>query len=235
LTSYPLELLSQLHVNWLLGDSLFTLPIALGLLFLIVGGLVLWWPRQVLGIFGTPSTPAFWLSIHRMAGVIAVLILLFPAISGLLLAVRGPAEAWLTGQLPLPAHTGRGTGEPVVLQKLLDTAASAIPDMTPVDIRPGRNLVLVVLKSPDSVITGRIWFDAKSGALLHVQDARNAPWPVAFYDFLLRLHEGLLGGLAGRLTVFCIGLAVAAQGLTGGIVYVMRWTQQSANRRDRLA
>jgi vanillate O-demethylase ferredoxin subunit len=231
---YPLELLSQLHMNWLLGDSLFALPIALALLFLIASGLVLCWPRQALGIRGARSTPLFWLSTHRTIGVIAALFLLLPAISGTLLAGRGPAQAWLADNPPVSAHTGGGAIRRVGLQKLLDTAASAIPDMTPVDIRPGRDAVLVVLKSPNTFITGRVWLDAKSGALLRVQNAQNAPRLIAFYDFLLRLHEGLLGGVAGRLVMFCIGLVVAAQSLTGGIVYAMRWARHPANRRNRL-
>lgn len=237
LLNYPLEAILKFHQTWFTGDSAVWLLSFVGLtgFALALSGLYIWWARlqrrsKAFAIIGKPWTLPFWFSLHKTTGAFAFVLIAVMTFTGTLAALRGHIQP-LIRQVPLPSlSTARHieTMQRPRLDDLVSRAARAVPDMAPTDIRLANNVTLVVMRGEKSFITGRVWFDSSSGEILRVQDAQNATWDVVFYDFILRLHDGTIAGLPGRLLVATSGIALIVLYASGFSLYFVR---RSARRK----
>ncbi|MBI1262142.1 MAG: hypothetical protein GC184_10495 [Rhizobiales bacterium] len=236
--AHPLEFMLHFHQTWFADGLSTVLLTTIGLVgfFLSLSGLYLWWPRQhkilqALRIRGPVFTPPFWFSFHKSIGALACLIVAMLSITGALSALRGTVQPLIKQAPDIVAfdHAPEDQGSPISLDSMVKTATTAVHNMTATDMRLYKDVTLVVLRGDDSFITGRVWIDTYSGALIRAQDARNATWDVVLYDFILRLHDGDIAGLGGRIIVALGGLSLILLFLSGFSLYLGR--RRAAVRR----
>ena len=68
----------------------------------------------------------------------------------------------------------------------------------------------------------KVYVDARTGDILKVHDPAGAPPALAFMDSLFAVHTGEVLGLAGRLLVMLIGLALATMVVLGARLWWVR-------------
>lgn len=105
------------------------IEIAAGFAILLVfTGIYLWWPRQqtggVLTVRGTPARRVFWRDLHAVTGIVAGLMIVFLAFSGLLWS--GYWGANVNGKL-----TAMGLGYPAALWDEVPTSTKVSTDVLP--------------------------------------------------------------------------------------------------------
>ncbi|MBK5567019.1 PepSY domain-containing protein [Ensifer sp. SSB1] len=97
-------------------------------ILLVFTGIYLWWPRQqpggVLTVRGTPSRRVFWRDLHAVTGIVAGLLIVFLAFSGLLWS--GYWGATVNAKL-----TSMGLGYPAVLWDDVPTSTKVSTDVLP--------------------------------------------------------------------------------------------------------
>ncbi|KRD64190.1 PepSY domain-containing protein [Ensifer sp. Root278] len=124
------QVVEDLHSLDYFGKSVETIiEIVAGFAILLVfTGIYLWWPRQqtggVLTVRGTPARRVFWRDLHAVTGIVAGLLIVFLAFSGLLWS--GYWGATVNGKL-----TAMGLGYPAVLWDQVPTATKVSTDVLP--------------------------------------------------------------------------------------------------------
>lgn len=232
---FPFELALQLHYRLLSGPLGIALIALNGLVLALIAatGLWQWWPgrgrvRAALKIRkGLPARLRLRQQ-HRSYGAMAGVLVLFSAVTGLLLAV--PDLTW-----PLAA----APAAPAPVQPLADNqidaavalAARQFPRSPLRDVRFGADGVLAInlfaaSGAPRAVDQVRI--DAGHGTVLsHVPAAANpALWAIA-----LPLHTGESFGLPGRLLILLEAAVLIFLAFSGPLL----WWRARAARRVRKA
>lgn len=124
------QVVEDLHSLDYFGKSVETIiEIVAGFAILLVfTGIYLWWPRQqtggVLTARGTPARRVFWRDLHAVTGIVAGLLIVFLAFSGLLWS--GYWGATVNGKL-----TAMGLGYPAVLWDQVPTSTKVSTDVLP--------------------------------------------------------------------------------------------------------
>ncbi|MBV7516099.1 PepSY domain-containing protein [Ensifer sp. ENS12] len=124
------QVVEDLHSLDYFGKSVETIiEIVAGFAILLVfTGIYLWWPRQqtggVLTVRGTPARRVFWRDLHAVTGIVAGLLIVFLAFSGLLWS--GYWGATVNGKL-----TAMGLGYPAVLWDQVPTSTKVSTDVLP--------------------------------------------------------------------------------------------------------
>ncbi|MEI2297673.1 PepSY-associated TM helix domain-containing protein [Ensifer sp. MJa1] len=97
-------------------------------ILLVFTGIYLWWPRQqtggVLSVRGTPARRVFWRDLHAVTGIVAGLLIVFLAFSGLLWS--GYWGSAVNGKL-----TTMGLGYPAALWDEVPTSSKVSTDVLP--------------------------------------------------------------------------------------------------------
>ncbi|MEI3849987.1 MULTISPECIES: PepSY-associated TM helix domain-containing protein [Ensifer] len=124
------QVVEDLHSLDYFGKSVETIiEIVAGFAILLVfTGIYLWWPRQqtggVLTVRGTPARRVFWRDLHAVTGIVAGLLIVFLAFSGLLWS--GYWGGTVNGKL-----TAMGLGYPAVLWDEVPTSTKVSTDVLP--------------------------------------------------------------------------------------------------------
>jgi uncharacterized iron-regulated membrane protein len=218
---YPLRALAAFHHDWLLGQNGARVQSALGVAALVTmtAGFIAWWPgtrrvRKVLAHRPKSNRSAALYWIHSGLAFLTLPLTIVMVVSGLLIADRGDLQPLISAPPAVAA--------PVVRMDVFASHAAMIaraeqnaPGMTAHDLRflPGR--LLVVLRTPESLITGRVWLRTDTGEVLSAQHRDNADRGTAIYDFLLRLHDGEWLGIAGKTLAFTAGFSLVAVAALG--------------------
>lgn len=232
LLSFPLEAALQWHYHLMDGATGLAL-VALGgaVLALLSGtGLALWWPAK--GRWGkslaiNPRMPSrvrlrHW---HRNGGVLASVLLLFSAITGILLSAPDVPAAW-TGALPPPPFQST----PAQIDAAVSLARQQFPEATLRDIRfPRTDRIDINFHAPQR--------DARA---VHVVSVRlSVPQVIkaipadrndALWMKVLPLHTGDSFGVAGTILLLAEALVLAALALTGPWMW---WQARKFSRKAR--
>lgn len=212
---FPLEAALQLHYRLMDGRLGMALVLANGLALALLAatGLKHWWPgrgRVVKGLKINRRAPGRvrlrqW---HRSGGVLASLLVLFSATTGVLLAAPDLLDA-PAAPAPVPPRT------PAQIDRAVASARAAFPGRSVRDVRfPAAELIRVNLLAPDRnaravhVVSVRL----SDGAVLDALPARDNP---ALWMKVLSLHTGDSFGLTGRLLLLGEALVLAALALSG--------------------
>lgn len=203
----------------------------LGAVAFVLTGTILWWrTRRTFKFRLWPkrlSGPALRMH-HRDLGIVAAPILLVIALTGTMMIFRPVATAVLAPLSP-PAQIARDLKPPVVKSGLLSTnlewnniittAHRSFPDaqirILALPKKAGDPITVRMKRAPEWLPNGRstLWFDAATGELLEKRDALSmAPGTQAF-NMAYPLHAGKVGGLAYRLALTAVGLALFLLGL----------------------
>lgn len=202
---------------------------AVFLVLLLVGGLILWWPRggQSLKSAATfnhrlPGS-ARTISLHKVIGLYTLCVLLLISLTALPLSFQPVRDliGWVVGSpmvIPPPPFSVFQRGAPrISMQQAWLRSQQAFPDAEWVSIaypnapRDPVSMELLERGAPHSEAKSYLYLDAYSGKVLRrAPYATQTPLGRKVYLYLLALHSGLVGGLPYQLLllVACLGLPV---------------------------
>lgn len=216
-------------------------------LILIVGGVILWWPRRPTDLKGAlvfnPRLKglAGELSLHKVIGIWATALLLLLTVTGLPIAFD-----WARLPLAWATHSTTDAPKPPKLampkdarltswQSLYDGVRANMPDMTWIAIsppKPGQGALKVEVierSAPHIEAKSYLFFDAVDGHLL-----KAAPYATGVsagrkaYLYILALHSGLVGGIVYQLALVIACFCVPVQAYTGASPYIRKWLRRKA-------
>jgi vanillate O-demethylase ferredoxin subunit len=208
------------------------------LLILSVLGVYLWWPRKprsfVQGFVLNRKLkgPAFTLGLHRTVGAWAVVMLTLSAFTALPNAFDPvKAQIMAVGQTTPEAHP-HSAPAPGLARAPLQGAWDVVQRLTPA---PREVLVHVARKPKDPVeifiieagaphgnARTYLFLDAYSDRVLRFEPYANASIGSRVYYWMLSLHTGEVGGLAGQLLLFLGAGSVPVLAYTGLSAYLRR-------------
>lgn len=229
--------LFELHSSLLLGDTgKAILTTAAGTyLFLLVTGLVLWWPRR-----WPPSFRIHWragllraaVDVHNISGVLLGLLIAVSIASGAYMAWP-PLRTFVTtavGESPVapPKLAAREGARALPLDPLVDQAKALFPGgmvgYIQVPAAPSQPL-RVRLKLPDDPHPNgltSVWLDPASGDVLKVVRWSELDPGNRLVSTIYPLHTGALGGPLHELLVGLTGLALTTLGAAGLLLWWKR-------------
>jgi vanillate O-demethylase ferredoxin subunit len=206
-------------------------------LVLLLGGLLVWRPsrraaRHALSLHPRLPGRAYAISLHKTMALYAGPILLFSALTGVMQAFEWPQTALLaiTGSAPA-AGSGKSRPAPALRRRSIDsawqTAQSMVPDpQRALILAPKRpadpvRFELIGASAPHSEARSELSIDAYSGAVLRFAPYAEASLGQRLLLWLVALHTGQLGGIAGQLLLICGALSVPVLGYAGLRSYLL--------------
>jgi uncharacterized iron-regulated membrane protein len=189
-----------------------------GALFLLVSGMVLWWPGRgrFLAHLKPHAQPPVrrWLSWHRSFGALSLPVLLLVTLTGTLMCYHGGTRSTLQAlfrDAPEPPQPARIAfrGDPIDWSGVLSAARQALPGATLGRVsfpgeRDGR-VTLRVRMPGEWNPTGRstVWIDPYQARVLGVSDATRADTGVQVNNAIYPLHAGTTGPIWNTLVIVC--------------------------------
>lgn len=213
---------------------------------LLVGGIILWWPKSRRGLqhalFFKPALHgrALWLSLHRCVAIYASVLLLTLALTGATQAFTWAQSAvlLLTGSATLgKADTSHHVAGAVRLpiEQLWQHAQALVPTPRATLIRfpkkpdDGVDFELIAADAPHGMARTYLTFDAYTGKVLRFIPYVQASRGHQAYLWLVALHTGMLEGGVVRLLMVLAALSVPVLAVTGIRSYFL------GRRRARLS
>ena len=253
-TDHPAGFVLALHTHLLAGDAGETVVGLGGVLLILLGvtGVYLWWPgkrnlRQGFKVQWRASWKRVNYDLHRVGGILAVLLLGLIALTGTALvfgAFFTDAAHWLTRTPRPPARplSVIQTGvPPLPLDDLIQRADDALPGGVTTRITPPTRpeaAVIVRKKLPGDLHPNGMSFDyldQYSGAPLRVENALLAPAAPRLLNLRYPLHIGSYGGIASRLLHLLVGLTPGTLFVTGCLMWWNRKSGRTRRSRGRAA
>jgi uncharacterized iron-regulated membrane protein len=212
-------------------------------LLLILGGVALWWPASRRGwasawrLDPRLTGQARSTNRHKVVGLVAAPIVLMSALSGLPQALDWYRAGLYTitgsaAPAPLPKSGAPANGALRLPMEQLwqraQTIAPAPQDMlmhVPRKPRAPVDMYLIEHDAPHPNARTYLNFDAYTGAVLSYTPYRANSAGHKLYFFLLSLHTGHVGGLAGQLLLLLGALCVPVLAWTGIGSYLRRRRQ----------
>lgn len=237
------NLLFELHSTLVSKDLGRTALFAAALAYLVLlgAGLVLWWPRRLDRAAFRIARHVGWKrtlwDLHRVGGAVLGVGVLVPVSSGAYMAWRplstavdalagtaavaapprvAPAPAPAAGTMPLPVSALVAAAE-----RALPEGRTAIVQWSPQPSRAVR-----VRKQLDDEVHPNgltaVWLHPATGQVLRVTPWRKASAAQLGFQFIYPLHTGALGGTAHAWAAGAAGLALAALGASGPVLWFVR-------------
>jgi uncharacterized iron-regulated membrane protein len=202
------------------------------LVFLVLSGLYLWWPRKriKIGLSGNVQRLSF--DLHNAIGLFSSLFLLLFATNGTYMALEFwtvPLSYAITHSKPI---TQRAVSMPQVGLKpvALDLVAAAAKDTLPAATvrwiaipRQPRAAYIVKMRFPEDRSDGDcgtkcgsvVWIDQFSGKVLAVASTRTAPMGNKIQNVNRLIHTGAVFENGGRAFAAFVSLLLVLQTVTG--------------------
>jgi uncharacterized iron-regulated membrane protein len=229
---FPMIAVFNVHDQWLAGRPGMVLVMASGfsLVIMAISGLAFWWPRRSvrksLAVRWDSKPRLILRQLHRTTGVLAFPLLLIQAVTGLTIIIPmvtdPPARQW---------NTHESFASRVDLAVAL--ARPRYPGHAIRDVRvvsPGR--INVFFKAPErnSRAVHRVSVDTQNRRVEAVLDASadRAIWIVTY-----PLHTGEFFGLAGRIVLLFVGLALAGLAGAGTVMWAQARGAKSRSAKAR--
>lgn len=223
----------DLHHHLLTGDLGETVAGVAGLaaLFFVISGAVLWWrTRKTFRWRALPkrlSRPAI-LMHHRDIGIVVAPLLFVTALTGTMMIFRPVAEAVVAPFSP-SANLSESLKPPSVVssgplaarpdwQAMFAAARARFPDgefrIMALPRRSGDPISLRMRRAAEWLPNGRtlLLFDAATGELLFARDALTLATGPQLFNAAYPVHSGKVGGIAYRLVLTVVGLALILLG-----------------------
>ncbi|MGZ8160116.1 MAG: PepSY-associated TM helix domain-containing protein [Methylobacter sp.] len=238
-----MDVVLRLHYSLAIGPTGMTIMgfIGLVLVFLLLTGLILWWPspgklKKALTIKSNASAERFNFDLHKTFGFYSSVVLLFLALSGVYMIFpeygRGLVGVFSPVTEPYPIYRSvvpTDDKTPISLAEVKAITDKRFPDgeyryigfsgdEKDVYIVGKREIDEVNRKSPYR----RLWIDQYSGKIIHERERGTRTSGDILVEWLYPLHTGEAFGLAGQLIILISGLVPLMLYATG----VMRWRQK---------
>ncbi len=220
---------------------------AVFLALLLVGGLVLWWPRAGQSLRAAakfnPRLPgtARTISLHKAIGLYAFLVLATISITGVPIAFQPVRD--LIGRVvgspmelpPAPQSAAPRGRMRLPMQTFLTEAQRQFPGAQWISLRypstPTDPVAVELLErgAPHTEAKSDLYLDAYNGRVLRALPyATGVPHGRKIYLYLLALHSGLVGGLGYQLLLLLGCLALPVQTYSGFSPYLRRKLRKPA-------
>ncbi len=212
----------------------------LSLIFMVVTGLVLWWPglhrlRGSLKVSRQRHPVTFFWQLHRAIGVLAFPLLAMTLISGTLLALRPWLQQMETVAAPVEQRLSEHDCAPGTLAERLTAATRALPALPVRDLRftgDSWRLERVLFVNRTRLGIGAPHQVRLAPCRAAVTEVLRADAPRSVYNatlgWLYPVHTGLAFGHVGRAGALAGGGLLAGLLVTGTLLWLRR-------RRPRLA
>ena len=193
------------------------------LVFLVLSGLYLWWPRKRINIGLSGDLPRLCFDLHNAIGLFSSLFLLLFAITGTYMAFE-PLFYAITHSKPVtqPAFSMPQVGlKPVSLDLVATAAKDTLAGGTVLWIaipRQPREAYFVKMRFPEDRSdngSSMVWIDQFSGKVLDVASSRTAPLGNKIQNMNLLIHTGAVFGNGGRAFAAFVSLILVLQTVTG--------------------
>lgn len=175
-------------------------------------------------------TVAFWRRWHRWIGLVAVVFLLFSAVTGFLVAFTeffGEAEALREATRDLVSPVTTASPDRVIADAVAKSVATArgVAPGAPIDkielqFKGDQPTVSVFTGKPGGGEDRKLVLDLRTGALVRNEDYTDKP-------FLNRVHSGEAFGDGGLVFAMGWALGLAALSVSGAWIY---WTMRRPNQ-----
>ena len=240
--SYLMSFFVRFHYTLALGEAgrTFVGIVALMLMFSVLTGLLLWWPKpgklsQALSIKRNASIERFNFDLHKCVGFyfsIALLVVLF---SGVYLVFSSYVTGLVELFSPLKPDPGELISKPK--DKLLPISLDQVAAITNKHFPDGefkwiffpqdpQGFYRIVKRAPQEINRTRprrtLWLDQYSGKILLEHDPKSNSAGDSFLQWLYPLHNGEAFGLTGRIIILIAGLVPLLLYATG----MVRWLQK---------
>jgi uncharacterized iron-regulated membrane protein len=237
-----LQMIHQLHLRLAmrmrgdLGKKIVTWAVV-GLLFLQLTGLFLWWRQRRITMRWKRPSGWSWFDIHTTVGIVAYLFLLVLTITGLVMGFEQQTRPFfyqVTSSRPgngpdlnVPLSTGT-----VILSadSVVAIARRALPGASPFDIPlpgPGEMYVVSCRFPEDRTPGGRssVFIDPYSGKVLYAESSRTAPAGTRIVNMNRAIHTGDLFGMPSKIVMSLVSLALVLLFISG---VAMWWKRKRA-------
>ena len=236
----------RLHTSLLSGETGgLIVGTATGLaLLLAVSGLVLWWPGRVYRVGRSRAGRRTPFNLHHAIGFWSSALIFVIALTGLSMSLEVSVNPFVRRLNAFPAFdpaplrsTPAGRTR-VSVDQLLQTANETLPGAFAALINLPASptaACFVRLKFPgDRSPSGRsrVFFDQFSGRVLGVDDARAAPLGTKILNLKRSLHTGDLLGPPTSTLYFLGSLALAAQVISGVVMWGTPRRKREPNRQQ---
>ncbi len=210
------------------------------LVLLVMGGLVLWWPRNRLALFAALKfnprlpEPARTLNLHRVVGIYTAIALLVMTFTALPLAFDTVKRSIYDAAGYVPKMAPRSTEPPEGTKRMSMDAfwhrtQALVPGIEQVSLfYPDKKNAafearFVTKDSPHTQAKGYFFMDAYTGETLRLDDyAKDQQLGRKIYLYLLALHTGAIWGLPYQLLLLAGVLGAAVQTYSGVVPYLRR-------------
>lgn len=245
------NLLFELHSSLLLEDTgkgILAIA-ALTYLFLLVTGLVLWWPAHwppSLRIVLNRGLLRGLFDLHRTGGAVLGLLIAVSVFTGAYMAWRplGGFISTVLGQAPVKAPVvpkGSATGPRLPLDELVTRAQAVFPGQPIGYVQvPGRTdrplrVRFRLADDPHPNGIGSAWLHPVTGDVLGMRRWQDLDAGSGAVAVIYPLHTGVLGGVLHEALTVLLGLALAGLGLSGVWLWWRRRAVAAAARSHALS
>ncbi|MGH8816945.1 MAG: PepSY-associated TM helix domain-containing protein [Achromobacter pestifer] len=223
--------------------------VALAYLFLLITGLILWWPRHWAKGWNIALNKGLLRSLfdlHRVGGATLGLLIAVSVASGAYMAWRplGAAVTWVSGATPikapkLPPATAEVSpdaqaGQALSLDQLAAKAVAQFQEPAPIGyivVPPHANAPtrfrMMLGDDPHPNGMSSVWIDPRTAQVLAVQRWNTLDPGARATAVIYPLHTGELGGLALEIAVAIGGLTLGGLGISGVWLW---WRRRSIKR-----
>ena len=243
----PELFLFDLHHHLLAGETGEIVAASAGLcgLFFVISGVILWWRTRRTFEFRLipkrPSRPAI-LRHHRDLGIVFAPLLALVMFTGTTMVFRpvtalvlGPsAPATIEASFKAPAAQVGAFAEKPDWAAMIGTARRLYPDaeirILSLPREPGKPITLRMKQPEEWLPNGRttLWFAPDTGRLIEARDALKLPGAAQAFNTFYPLHAAKVGGLAYRLVMTLVGLALS---LLGSLAVWSFWFRRNRTAR----
>jgi len=207
-------------------------------LFLVVTGIILWWPDKLVRIHTRASWKRINFDLHHAVGIVAAAILIvmtssamvihYAALTKAMKSLDRSPEAPTPKQVPGPANSA-----PPSFDASATAARNALPGAAITSISTGgpKNPVTVAMRFPEDRTPGgrsRVYLDRYTGRVLAAVSTRDAELGTRLDNLKRSLHTGDVLGKPTEALWFLATLALAAQFVSGVLMW---WNGRRARRR----
>jgi uncharacterized iron-regulated membrane protein len=201
-------------------------------IFLIVTGLIIWWPRKIVTVRPASGWKRLNFDLHNISGFFSCVVVVLIAVTGLFMTFGTTLRPWLykvTGppvSFKMPAVKTPEGLKPLETEQILRLADTTRPDervasiVFPTDNKP----LIRVLKRPpgQTKISAQLFLNKYTGQVEAVQNLPPSDAASVALSSIVPIHTGDIYGWPTRIIVFLSSLTVVLQTVTGFIIWFVR-------------
>jgi uncharacterized iron-regulated membrane protein len=222
-----------LHTRLLAGEAgeMFVGAVTALTFLMALSGVVLWWPRKVLGVKGGRPWRRVNFDLHNVLGFYSSLFLVFITLSGVIIAFEKYTDPLIVKLDNAPSPPAEVFSQPVPggkrisLDDAVRIANEALPGAMATNVNvpaPGKTPFRLIMKFPeDRTPAGRsrVVLDQYSGRVLQAVSTRAMPVGSKILALKRSIHTGDIYGAPTQALAFVVGLMLAGQVVTGFLIW----------------